>query len=582
MPMARLQIHPEWRPVLEANALSNFDALFAAGGAGRVDGHLRRSVSRLELARPGGGFVAVYLKRRWGSAARRTWSELLHGRWPSHPERREWRNAIRLTEAGVPVAEPVACGRSEEAGEPRCLIAFLEVPGESLAAWAADLPTETGDAEALRHRRAVAAALGQTVRHLHDAGCAFRDLYAKHLYVDLEVDSPPAAHLIDPQRVIRLTRRRRVRDLAALYETTRVPAVGATDRLRFLKAYLGISRLRAGDKRLVRRVVTEARRIAGRGRDPNLAAERQVAPPGMVPTGAERFAHADGRRLWINEAFREPLEAAGLATLDALMRFEGGRPYRVVAGRRTVRAELPRTGGAPTVAVYIKRYTGVPLRTAVRRTISLGEPVSFAFREARTIWRLTELGIPTMRVVAVGEELSRSGRRERSCLVTEEVAGATQADDFCEVRFACDDSPAAVHEKRDLVRRFAHLARTLHDAGMVHRDFYLCHILVRLVESAEPVLHLIDLQRVKRWRSAPPRRWIVKDLAALLFSSWPSPATGIRSPVFSDTDRLRFAREYFASDRLTAEQKSLLRSVVRKARRIDRHERRRQRRGGSS
>ncbi|MGB2830454.1 MAG: hypothetical protein WBD75_08925, partial [Phycisphaerae bacterium] len=118
-----------------------------------------------------------------------------------------------------------------------------------------------------------------------------------------------------------------------------------------------------------------------------------------------------------------------------------------------------------------------------------------------------------------------------------------------------------------------------------------CHVLVRPVGADDFVLHLIDLQRMMRFRGgvpasprgAPasprgaPGRWIVKDLAALVFSSWPSPATFVRSEVFTNTDRMRFAREYFGTDRLSAAQKALVRRAVRKARRIDLHERRRSR-----
>ena len=76
------------------------------------------------------------------------------------------------------------------------------------------------------------------------------------------------------------------------------------------------------------------------------------------------------------------------------------------------------------------------------------------------------------------------------------------------------------------------------------------------------------------------RRWIVKDLAALLYSSRPGPATGIRSPVFTGADRLRFARAYFGTRRLTADQRDLVWAAVRKARRIARHDARRAARTG--
>jgi heptose I phosphotransferase len=192
---------------------------------------------------------------------------------------------------------------------------------------------------------------------------------------------------------------------------------------------------------------------------------------------------------------------------------------------------------------------------------------------------------------------------ERSCLITEEIAGATQADKFCEAAFGGSLPREKTAEKRRLIRAMARLARRLHAARLSHRDFYLCHILVRpggmpsmpraghalgsseqacprnngagmpppkVHESGamEPILYLIDLQRVTHHRRGLGRRWIVKDLAALLFSSWPSEATHIRSAVFTRTDGLRFAREYFGVPRLGPEHKAILRSVLRKARRI--------------
>jgi hypothetical protein len=89
------------------------------------------------------------------------------------------------------------------------------------------------------------------------------------------------------------------------------------------------------------------------------------------------------------------------------------------------------------------------------------------------------------------------------------------------------------------------------------------------------VLHLIDLQRVESHARDGGERWRVKDLAALLFSSWPSPATGIRSAVFTHTDAMRFAHEYFMTNRLTDDQKDLARRVIAKARWIAAHESRR-------
>ena len=282
----------------------------------------------------------------------------------------------------------------------------------------------------------------------------------------------------------------------------------------------------------------------------------------------------DGGRLRINEALRPALEAAGLMTLDAIMAMRGGEVYRDVPGRTTVRIELADPAGG-TRALFVKRYTAVPWRTKLRRTLSLNRPVSLAAAEVRALVRVVSAGIATVRRVALGEELSHGGRSERSCLITEEIAGATQADKFCEAAFGGNPSREKIAQKRRLILAIARLARRLHAARLSHRDFYLCHILVRPVEGAEPILFLIDLQRVAHHRRGLGRRWIVKDLAAMLFSSRPSAATHIRSAVFTRTDAVRFAREYFGVPRLGEGHKAILRSIVRKARRMAAHEARR-------
>jgi len=584
--MDLLSIHPDARVLLEANGLASFEALFAAGDAGLVDGHQERSVSRVELRAASGEPVVIYLKRRWGRAVGRSWADLLRLKWPACATAREWSNIQRLAAAGIPVADPVAWGRAAGPEGPRTLLAVREVRGLSLASWLDRLTP--GGAEPHPHSVAqVAAAVGKAVRRLHDAGYSFPDLYAKHVFLEDTGGEAPRVVLIDVSRLRRYTPWRGAADLAALHATTQIPPVRKEDRLILLRAYLGRGAAEGDIERLARRIKSRlagTRRIAGRGRDPHLMPARRVAPSGMVPLAEERFSTVDGGRLRVNEAFRPALEAAGLSTLDALMAFEGGETYRVGPGRRTVRVELADPAGAARI-LYIKRHDRVPWRTMIRRMLGLGDPISLAEHEARNLVRLMDAGIPTVRCAAVGWEFTNGGRGERSCLVTEELAGAVQADVYCERQFGSAGGGGKTAARRRWIRALGRLARQFHGSGFVHRDFYLCHVLVRPVPARRDcVLHLIDLQRMMRFRGgvpASPRgvpgRWIVKDLAALVFSSWPSPATFIRSEVFTDTDRMRFAREYFGTDRLSAAQKALVRRAVRKARRIEGHERRRSR-----
>ena len=109
-----------------------------------------------------------------------------------------------------------------------------------------------------------------------------------------------------------------------------------------------------------------------------------------------------------------------------------------------------------------------------------------------------------------------------------------------------------------------------HQTGFVHRDLYLSHIFVDTGDG-RPTFRLIDLARVFRPRWFR-RRWIVKELASLNFSTPPNSATA--------TDRLRFLRVYLGRDRLEAADRRLIRRVVGKTGRIARHDARRHRRDG--
>jgi DNA-binding helix-hairpin-helix protein with protein kinase domain len=70
-----------------------------------------------------------------------------------------------------------------------------------------------------------------------------------------------------------------------------------------------------------------------------------------------------------------------------------------------------------------------------------------------------------------------------------------------------------------------HLAAQLHNAGLHHRDLYLCHFFMKYDEETIDV-KLIDIARVKKLPALLTRtRWIVKDLSQFWFSTLPLPIT---------------------------------------------------------
>ena len=79
------------------------------------------------------------------------------------------------------------------------------------------------------------------------------------------------------------------------------------------------------------------------------------------------------------------------------------------------------------------------------------------------------------------------------------------------------------------------MTRVMHQNGINHRDFYICHFLLDHTKLDAMQLYLIDLHRAK-CRKKTGKRWLIKDLAGLYFSSLDIGLT--------QRDLLRFMREY--------------------------------------
>jgi len=113
----------------------------------------------------------------------------------------------------------------------------------------------------------------------------------------------------------------------------------------------------------------------------------------------------------------------------------------------------------------------------------------------------------------------------RSCIVTRELSNTTSVEDLVL------SGSLTLGLKRFLIREIASIAKTMHDNGFNHRDFYICHFLVELPDEPSPRVFLIDLHRAQL-RQATPYRWIVKDVGGLFFSVFEAGLT--------DRDILRF------------------------------------------
>jgi hypothetical protein len=239
--------------------------------------------------------------------------------------------------------------------------------------------------------------------------------------------------------------------------------------------------------------------------------------------------------IFIAEPYREILRQLGTAP-ETIFTDPAIKPWRTLEDRHNCTWDVLVAGRS--VRLHVKRFG------ATRRR-------SWAQAEAEGYQMLHERGIPTATVAAWGR--LDDGR---SFIATEDLAGFAPADKLVEGGVDFDR----------LLTPTADLAAKLHNAGLHHRDLYLCHFLARGAENDPVELRLIDAARVRALpRVFTRRRWIVKDLAQFLYSMTQLPVTDLQRDVW-------LAR-YAQQTNIRALER-LRRSIMRKSNSIAAHDRR--------
>ncbi|HCU05910.1 MAG: lipopolysaccharide core heptose(I) kinase RfaP [Gammaproteobacteria bacterium GWE2_42_36] len=248
---------------------------------------------------------------------------------------------------------------------------------------------------------------------------------------------------------------------------------------------------------------------------------------------AELYVRADFQALW----------DGGQPIFDQLMSIQG-EVFRDKEGRKTLRFER---GGR---YFYVKQHFGIGWKEIFKNLAQLRYPILSAKTEWLAIQAVKKLGISTLEIVAYGCR-GANPARQQSFLVTEELTEVESLESFCA---SWEKEPPSFSLKLKLIQAVAQIARLLHQTGLNHRDFYLCHFLIKHPYDDFFQLYLIDLHRMQR-RKKIPLRWRIKDIAGLYFSSMDRGLT--------QKDLLRFLRCYFKTSLRTilAQEKNFLQAV---------------------
>ncbi|WP_438971914.1 lipopolysaccharide core heptose(I) kinase RfaP [Methylophaga sp.] len=197
-----------------------------------------------------------------------------------------------------------------------------------------------------------------------------------------------------------------------------------------------------------------------------------------------------------------------------LLAKQQGDIYRDKEGRRTLRFTL--NGHS----YFLKYHAGVGWGEIVKNLLQFRLPIISAKNEWQAIQRFHQLGIGTMTLAAYGERGSNPAKRH-SFVVTDDLVNTMSLEDLGKQwRYNRPD----FQTKQILIEKLATMSRAMHQAGINHRDYYLCHFLLTdtfadtNVIEADTAVFLIDLHRAQQRRKVP-RRWLVKDLGSLYFSA---------------------------------------------------------------
>ncbi|MBK8269203.1 MAG: hypothetical protein IPK83_13205 [Planctomycetes bacterium] len=506
-----IEIEPGYEAALAAAGLRTFDDFLNAKAGSPTSKHRHRETVPIEFA-VDCVVRKFFLKRVFRVPPAHVLGPLLKLRLPLSQPAHEWNICGAMKAAGLPAMQRVAFGERRMAGVPAQAFLLVEATTieHTVEEWIVPgiaRPRELSGNE----RNVLFRELASLARSFSSKGFYWPDCDAKHIFA--EPSNVPGAStwkfcLIDLERVKRVKRASNGNEVTMFVDAYVSVFIGmlieslsplvlneAERKLIFMAADLSSEKVPYSE--------VTAQKLFG---------DRARLPDDFVHPRRRHFKKLGD--MHVDERFTRCLEAAKIKTMEDVFKLEAGVSLSkpgLAKYRDRIRLTLPVADGRIRTA-YLKRYRRPPWREQLRRIAESGFKRSSARREERFTRILSGLGIPTMTTIAYGQKMS-AGIEKRSFLVTDEVPGTSLE------KLAGDKSTRlSPVEKYEVIRQLALIVSRMHIGEIFHRDLYLSHVFLSRNAVGEIVLHLIDLGRMI---SNPIRgwRWLVKDLAALNYSS---------------------------------------------------------------
>ena len=186
--------------------------------------------------------------------------------------------------------------------------------------------------------------------------------------------------------------------------------------------------------------------------------------------------------------------------------------------------------GGKKVDVHIKRYNYQNIFYACKHL--------FRTSRGKRVWTVANglilRHIPTPLPICFLEQ-RKGGFLIKSYFITQKIDSSLPLHTLIQERFL-NAQMEATKNKHALIRKTAHVIRTMHDQGVCHGDLKSANVLVEKKEGQDDKIYLVDLDST-RIKTRLERKDRIGDLARLNVSL-------LNTRTVSTPDRLRFLKHY--------------------------------------
>lgn len=189
------------------------------------------------------GNVAYFIKKHRGVGYREIIKNIFQGRFPVTGAREEWQALTRLQQIGINVPRVLGFGeRGMNPARKESFVIMAEVANSiSLEELAEKMKTASMD---FAFKMKLIQTVAGIARLMHKNGIHHRDFYICHFLIDERLTNPKDLTLIDLHRAkvgLKIAGRAQIKDLAALYFSSKAGILSYRDQLRFIRYYRNLT-----------------------------------------------------------------------------------------------------------------------------------------------------------------------------------------------------------------------------------------------------------------------------------------------------------------------------------------------------